>query len=151
MTFRSRFSGFGHDKSQAIIPYLQSAARPTLFFFGDGVSGESILQIVILDNRIRSAFLRPLGIARAQIYRPLSTPICSLSRRKRMARTTCRCTANARALSTTSSRHLERLYPSCRTSSREEKRFRMFCRRFACRLSTPWTYGYLDVLTLGKS
>ncbi|KAF5311005.1 hypothetical protein D9619_007738 [Psilocybe cf. subviscida] len=30
--------GFGHDKSQAIIPYLQSAARPTLFFFGDGVS-----------------------------------------------------------------------------------------------------------------
>ena len=33
------FSGFGHDKSQAILPYRQLAKPPTLFFFGDGVSG----------------------------------------------------------------------------------------------------------------
>jgi 2-hydroxy-3-keto-5-methylthiopentenyl-1-phosphate phosphatase len=32
-------SGFGHDKSQAIIPYRSLNPAPTLFFFGDGVSG----------------------------------------------------------------------------------------------------------------
>ena len=36
--FRLR-SGFGHDKSQAILPYRQLPDPPTLFFFGDGVSG----------------------------------------------------------------------------------------------------------------
>jgi hypothetical protein len=34
------FSGFGHDKSQAILPYRELENPPTLFFFGDGVSGE---------------------------------------------------------------------------------------------------------------
>jgi hypothetical protein len=33
-------SGFGHDKSEAILPYLQLDPAPTVFFFGDGVSGE---------------------------------------------------------------------------------------------------------------
>ena len=33
-------SGFGHDKSQAIIPYRSLSPAPTLFFFGDGVSGK---------------------------------------------------------------------------------------------------------------
>jgi 2-hydroxy-3-keto-5-methylthiopentenyl-1-phosphate phosphatase len=32
-------SGYGHDKSQAILPYRDLPHRPTLFFFGDGVSG----------------------------------------------------------------------------------------------------------------
>jgi len=31
-------SGYGHDKSQAILPYRDLPHRPTLFFFGDGVS-----------------------------------------------------------------------------------------------------------------
>ena len=33
-------SGFGHDKSQAILPYRDLPHSPTLFFFGDGVSGK---------------------------------------------------------------------------------------------------------------
>ena len=33
-------SGFGHDKSQAILPYRNLPNPPTLFFFGDGVSGK---------------------------------------------------------------------------------------------------------------
>ena len=32
-------SGYGHDKSQAILPYKKLANPPLLFFFGDGVSG----------------------------------------------------------------------------------------------------------------
>lgn len=32
-------SGYGHDKSQAILPYRELAQPPLLFFFGDGVSG----------------------------------------------------------------------------------------------------------------
>ncbi|GAB1519400.1 hypothetical protein RhiTH_002466 [Rhizoctonia solani] len=34
-------SGFGHDKSQAILPYRDLPHRPTLLFFGDGVSDMS--------------------------------------------------------------------------------------------------------------
>ncbi|KAG8734027.1 hypothetical protein FRC11_013083, partial [Ceratobasidium sp. 423] len=33
--------GYGHDKSQAILPYRDLPHRPTLFFFGDGVSDMS--------------------------------------------------------------------------------------------------------------
>ena len=33
-------SGFGHDKSQAILPYRALPNPPLIFFFGDGVSGE---------------------------------------------------------------------------------------------------------------
>jgi 2-hydroxy-3-keto-5-methylthiopentenyl-1-phosphate phosphatase len=33
-----RRSGFGHDKSWAILPYRDLPEPPTLFFFGDGVS-----------------------------------------------------------------------------------------------------------------
>jgi len=36
--FRHPSSGYGHDKSQAILPYRELPEPPTLFFFGDGVS-----------------------------------------------------------------------------------------------------------------
>ncbi|KAF8586623.1 hypothetical protein K439DRAFT_1408551 [Ramaria rubella] len=39
--FRHPSSGFGHDKSQAILPYRDLLSPPTLFFFGDGVSDMS--------------------------------------------------------------------------------------------------------------
>ena len=39
--YRQLFSGFGHDKSQAILPYRDLPNPPLIFFFGDGVSGES--------------------------------------------------------------------------------------------------------------
>ncbi|KAF8730661.1 hypothetical protein AX14_005305 [Amanita brunnescens Koide BX004] len=36
--YRHPSSGYGHDKSQAILPYRQLPNPPILFFFGDGVS-----------------------------------------------------------------------------------------------------------------
>ncbi|KAL5498907.1 hypothetical protein ACEPAH_1425 [Sanghuangporus vaninii] len=39
--YRHPTSGFGHDKSQAILPYRNLPNPPTLFFFGDGVSDMS--------------------------------------------------------------------------------------------------------------
>ncbi|KAJ2919093.1 hypothetical protein MD484_g1320, partial [Candolleomyces efflorescens] len=36
--YRHPSSGFGHDKSQAILPYRRLEKPPTIFFFGDGVS-----------------------------------------------------------------------------------------------------------------
>ncbi|KDQ52166.1 hypothetical protein JAAARDRAFT_163079 [Jaapia argillacea MUCL 33604] len=39
--YRHPSSGFGHDKSQAILPYRDLPDPPTLFFFGDGVSDMS--------------------------------------------------------------------------------------------------------------
>ena len=36
-------SGFGHDKSRAILPYKELPSPPLLFFFGDGVSGQWLL------------------------------------------------------------------------------------------------------------
>ncbi|KAF4618712.1 hypothetical protein D9613_009873 [Agrocybe pediades] len=42
--FRHPSSGFGHDKSQAILPYRNLPNPPTLFFFGDGVSDISAAQ-----------------------------------------------------------------------------------------------------------
>ena len=36
----TKISNFGHDKSQAILQYRRLASPPTLFFFGDGVSGK---------------------------------------------------------------------------------------------------------------
>ncbi|KAL7422368.1 hypothetical protein Q5752_003014 [Cryptotrichosporon argae] len=38
IVFRHPESGFGHDKSKAILPYRDLPHRPTLFFCGDGVS-----------------------------------------------------------------------------------------------------------------
>lgn len=38
IVFRHPTSGFGHDKSQAILPYRDLPHKPTLFFCGDGVS-----------------------------------------------------------------------------------------------------------------
>lgn len=37
-------SGYGHDKSQAILPYRSLPHKPILFFFGDGVSDLSAAQ-----------------------------------------------------------------------------------------------------------
>nr|GAT51980.1 predicted protein [Mycena chlorophos] len=39
--FRHPSSGFGHDKSRAILPYKDLESPPLLFFFGDGVSDMS--------------------------------------------------------------------------------------------------------------
>jgi len=39
--YRHPTSGFGHDKSRAILPYRDLPNPPTLFFFGDGVSDMS--------------------------------------------------------------------------------------------------------------
>ncbi|KAL1948673.1 hypothetical protein VTO73DRAFT_10479 [Trametes versicolor] len=39
--YRHPTSGFGHDKSQAILPYRDLPDPPTVFFFGDGVSDMS--------------------------------------------------------------------------------------------------------------
>ncbi|KAK7038398.1 HAD-like domain-containing protein [Favolaschia claudopus] len=39
--FRHPSSGFGHDKSLAILPYKDLESPPLLFFFGDGVSDMS--------------------------------------------------------------------------------------------------------------
>ncbi|TDL25297.1 hypothetical protein BD410DRAFT_785208 [Rickenella mellea] len=36
--YRHPTSGFGHDKSRAILPYRDLSEPPMLFFFGDGVS-----------------------------------------------------------------------------------------------------------------
>ncbi|EOR00812.1 hypothetical protein E3P92_01273 [Wallemia ichthyophaga] len=41
IVFRHPESGFGHDKSKAILPYRDLANPPTLFFSGDGVSDMS--------------------------------------------------------------------------------------------------------------
>jgi len=41
IVFRHPESGFGHDKSKAILPYRDLPSQPTLFFCGDGVSGGS--------------------------------------------------------------------------------------------------------------
>lgn len=38
IVYRHPESGFGHDKSQSIIPYRGIPSAPTLFFAGDGVS-----------------------------------------------------------------------------------------------------------------
>ena len=47
-------SGYGHDKSKAILPYRDLPSKPTLFFCGDGVSGTFLL----VDFRMtRFAFL----------------------------------------------------------------------------------------------
>jgi len=39
--YRHPSSGFGHDKSRAILPYRDLEDPPILFFFGDGVSDMS--------------------------------------------------------------------------------------------------------------
>lgn len=44
IAYRHPESGFGHDKSQAILPYRTLNPTPTLFFFGDGVSDMSAAQ-----------------------------------------------------------------------------------------------------------
>jgi 2,3-diketo-5-methylthio-1-phosphopentane phosphatase len=41
LKYRHPTSGFGHDKSQAILPYRALPDPPILFFFGDGVSDMS--------------------------------------------------------------------------------------------------------------
>lgn len=46
IVYRHPESGFGHDKSKAILPYRDLAHKPTLFFCGDGVSGKSVRSYV---------------------------------------------------------------------------------------------------------
>lgn len=41
IVYRHPDSGYGHDKSKAILPYRDLPSKPTLFFCGDGVSGGS--------------------------------------------------------------------------------------------------------------
>lgn len=41
IVYRHPESGYGHDKSKAILPYRDLASKPTLFFCGDGVSDMS--------------------------------------------------------------------------------------------------------------
>ncbi|ORY35729.1 HAD-like domain-containing protein [Naematelia encephala] len=41
IVYRHPESGFGHDKSKAILPYRDLPSKPTLFFCGDGVSDMS--------------------------------------------------------------------------------------------------------------
>lgn len=48
--YRHPSSGFGHDKSQAILPYRALPNPPTTFFFGDGVSGN----IFDYSSRVRT-------------------------------------------------------------------------------------------------
>ena len=97
--YRHPSSGFGHDKSQAILPYRRLASPPLIFFFGDGVSGErfslcGFVLVPLYPNikrcRIRRAFpltpsfLRPWKPQSAdankphpQTCPPRATPTCS--------------------------------------------------------------------------
>ena len=52
IVYRHPESGFGHDKSKAILPYRDLESKPTLFFCGDGVSGESFAWF---QNRLATA------------------------------------------------------------------------------------------------
>ncbi|CDZ97641.1 Pyridoxal phosphate phosphatase-related [Phaffia rhodozyma] len=44
IVYRHPESGFGHDKSLAILPFKELPHRPTLFFCGDGISDMSAAQ-----------------------------------------------------------------------------------------------------------
>ena len=50
----SDVSNYGHDKSQAILPYGALPNPPTLFFFGDGVSGEFLASCIKVNHDPRS-------------------------------------------------------------------------------------------------
>jgi len=53
--YRHPSSGFGHDKSRAILPYRDLPNPPTLFFFGDGVSDMSAAKHAdILFTKVKS-------------------------------------------------------------------------------------------------
>jgi 2-hydroxy-3-keto-5-methylthiopentenyl-1-phosphate phosphatase len=41
--YRHPESGYGHDKSKAILPYRDLPNPPTLFFCGDGTSGMIVI------------------------------------------------------------------------------------------------------------
>ena len=53
IVYRHPDSGFGHDKSKAILPYRDLAHKPTLFFCGDGVSGGFILHLMCIRIDVR--------------------------------------------------------------------------------------------------
>jgi 2-hydroxy-3-keto-5-methylthiopentenyl-1-phosphate phosphatase len=69
IVYRHPQSGFGHDKSKAILPYRDLESSPTLFFCGDGVSGELILRLGLAGGRIRAKGKggSVLGVARWSI------------------------------------------------------------------------------------
>lgn len=68
--YRHPSSGFGHDKSQAILPYRALPSPPTIFFFGDGVSGASRSSFASFDPRLFTRW----GVA--QTCPPRATPMC---------------------------------------------------------------------------
>lgn len=45
-------SGYGHDKSRAILPYKELPDPPTLFFFGDGISGMCAVIALIISYKL---------------------------------------------------------------------------------------------------
>lgn len=82
--YRHPSSGFGHDKSQAILPYRALPNPPTTFFFGDGVSGQ-LRFTFMLDSP--SKFIPRLT---RQIYLLRGTLIYCSSNRKTARITTLR-------------------------------------------------------------
>ena len=89
--YRHPESGFGHDKSKAILPYRDLPHSPTLFFCGDGVSGRFILLLS------RTSLSRGGGVvvflslvvvnfqADSQICPRLDMPMSSLRKKWQMA------------------------------------------------------------------
>jgi 2-hydroxy-3-keto-5-methylthiopentenyl-1-phosphate phosphatase len=62
--YRHPESGFGHDKSKAILPYRDLPHKPTLFFCGDGVSGQ-------LGSRVPTRILMTRSFGCSACGRPL--------------------------------------------------------------------------------
>ncbi len=60
--YRHPTSGFGHDKSQAILPYRALPNPPTVFFFGDGVSGAYTYTYAVIGLRAVWFAIRALRV-----------------------------------------------------------------------------------------
>ena len=65
------FSEYGHDKSRAILPYRELPNPPTLFFFGDGVSGvHTLTTLTVLSGPLTNDKIRHFcGEARRYPFR----------------------------------------------------------------------------------
>lgn len=73
IVYRHPESGFGHDKSKSILPYRELDHKPTLFFCGDGVSGEIFFFIVF---RAPDQEIDIVGISIETIFTDTVHPIC---------------------------------------------------------------------------
>lgn len=60
--YRHPTSGYGHDKSQAILPYRALPNPPTVFFFGDGVSGAYTYTYAVIGLRAVWFAIRALRV-----------------------------------------------------------------------------------------